>query len=415
MQLTRLPSHKALWKAFILLLVLGYVGVAVRDSAALSLGWSDQPREIKRAVALDPSSALYRDRLGEYFMFSEQRPDLAIRQYESAVTLNPYIADYWLDLASAYSATGAADQQKLALERALSVDPKTPAVSQQVANALLFRGDLRDALKIYRTVMETDPWDVDSTLQICWQATHDVDMMSEALPPVPSVYLAFLNLLIGQQKTTEAEQVWPRLIGLGQAFDPSLAKPYVEYLIAQHHVGHAREAWENLGRMDPGFRRYLSSAQNLVVNGGFEEKIVNMGFDWRYMVEPHVVLAVDTEQFHGGSHSLSITFDGEAVIDTGLTQFIPVNANTRYSFSAYAMADDISAVQGPQFVISDVDDTKSLLTTEELLGTTTWKQVSGSFETGPNTDLVSVKITRPAGAGRITGKLRIDDVAMVTQ
>jgi hypothetical protein len=408
-------ASKVIGKICCLVLIFAYVGVAVSDGLAYALGSSNDPQSIQLAITLNPSDAVYRNQLGQYFMFAEQRPDLAIPPYQSAVTLNPHVADYWLELANAYSSTGARDLQVGALERALEVDPHTPIVSRQVANAFLIRGDLHKALGMYRLLLQADPEATESTLEICWQETHDIDLMSEALPPTPSVYLEFLNLLISEQNTQEAEHVWSRLIALDQPFDPSLATPYIEYLIAQGDFDHARAAWESLGRIEPGFRPYLASAANLVVNGGFEEKILNMGFDWRYVPAPHAVLALDTEQYHSGARSLLITFDGEAVVDTGLSQLIPVDENTRYGFSAYAKADDISAAQGPQFVVSDANTQSPLLLTEELLGTTSWRQLGGSFKTGPHTNLVSLKIVRPPGAGRITGKLWIDDVIVVSQ
>ena len=408
------PFSQVVAKISCLILVAAYIGIAVCDLLAYRLGSSDEPRAIKQAIALNPWNASYRNRMGQYFMFSEQRPDLAIQQYQSAVTLNPHMADYWLDLANAYLSTGAGDKQELALERALAVDPNTPIVLRQVANAFFMRGDLHKALGMYRFLLQTDRWETEPTLQICWQGTHDIDVMSEVMPPIPRVHLVFLKILIAEGKTDESELMWSRLIALQQPFDTTLAGPYVEYLIAQHDVNHARAAWEDLGRMDPHFRPYLPSAGDLVVNGGFEEKIINMGFDWRYVVEPHAVVAVDTAQFHSGSRSLSVTFDGEAVVDIGLSQYIPVDANRRYNFTAYARADDISAAQGPQFVISDAFTKNPFLQTEELLGTTGWRQFSGSFQTGPNTSLVSLRIMRAAGAGRITGKLGIDDVVVVS-
>jgi len=140
-----------------------------------------------------------------------------------------------------------------------------------------------------------------------------------------------------------------------------------------------------------------------------------MGFDWRYDVHPHIALALDAEQSHEGSRSLSMTFDGEKVVDTGLSQSIAVDANTRYNFSAYMKTDDIFAAHGPQVVISDAYTKNPLLLTEELLGTTSWRQVRGSFETGQSTDLVSLKIMRAPGAERITGRLWIDDVVIKKQ
>jgi tetratricopeptide (TPR) repeat protein len=407
--------NKLFWKILCLLSLLAYIGIAARDYVAYRLASSEQPRAIEQAIVLDPSNAGYRNRLGEYFMFSEQRPDLAIPRYKSAVALNPHNADYWLDLASAYASTGASEQQERVLERALEVDPNTPLVSREVANAFLVRGDLQKAFGIFRILLQTDPWQTEPTLQICWQATHNIDMMNYVLPPTPGVYLALLKLLTGEGNTEAAERIWSRLVALQQPFDPQLATPYFEYLIAQHDVAAAYAAWNDMARIDPSLRSYRASAANLVVNGGFEERLLNMGFDWRYEVHPDVTLALDTQQFHDGSRSLSVTFGGAAVVDTGLSQLIAVDPNTRYNFSAYVRTDDIFAAHGPQFAISDAYTKNVLLLTEELLGTTGWRQVSGSFKTAPRTGLVLLKITRASSAGRITGGLWIDDIVLARE
>jgi hypothetical protein len=407
--------YKRLWKILCLFLVLAYTGIAGRDYVAYRLASSEQPYALEKAIALDPANAGYRNRLGYYVMFSEHRPDLAIPLYKSAVTLNPHIAEYWLDLATAYASIGAGEQQERALERALEVDPNTPQVSREVANAFLIRGDLQKGLGIFRVLLQADPLEPETTLQISWQVTHNIDTMNDLLPPIPNVYLAFLKLLTGEGNTEAAENIWPRLVALHKPFDPQLATPYFEYLIAQHDVDAAHAAWNDLARIDADFRPYRASAANLVVNGGFEEKPLNMGFDWRYEVHPYVTLILDAEQSHEGRRSLSITYDGEKVVDSGLSQFIAVNPNTSYHFSAFVKADDLFTAHGPQFVISDAYSKSSLLLTEEVLGTTTWKQVSGSFKTGTSTNLVLLKIARAPDAGRITGRLWIDDVVLARE
>jgi tetratricopeptide (TPR) repeat protein len=392
-----------------------YIGIVVRDSVASRLASSGEPQGIRQAVALDPGNARYRNRLGEYFLFSERRPDLAVAQYQFAASLNPHIAEYWLDLASAYFSTGAFDQQQQALERALEVDPHTPSTSREVANAFFSRGDSQKALKIYRVLLETDPWNTESTLEICWQGTHDIDLMSEVLPPTPNVHLVFLNQMIAEQRGDEASQVWSRLIALQKPFDPALAKPYLEYLIAQQDINRALAVWTDLGRVNASFRPYLPSGGNLVVNSGFEKKILNMGFDWSYVANPHAVLGADSSEFHSGSHSFSVTFNGDAVANVGLSQLIPAEANSSYDFTAYAKAEDISTASGPQLAVSDAHTMTPLVLTEELQGTTDWKRLNGSFRTGPNTNLLSVRILRVPGTERITGKLWIDDITVVKQ
>ena len=411
----RLPISTMIGKIFLLLLASGYIGIVVRDNVASCLAGSGEPQGIKRAVALDPGNARYRNRLGEYFLFSEQRPDLAVPQYQLAASLNPHIAEYWLDLANAYFSAGALDQQQHALDRALEVDPQTPSTAREVANAFFSRGDSRKALKIYRAVLEADPWSTESTLEICWQGTHDLDQMSEVLPPAPDVHLVFLKQLIAEDRSDETGQVWSRVIALHKPFDPVLAKTYLDYLIAQRDIHRAQTAWIDLGRVNVDFQPYLPSGDNLIVNGGFEEKILNMGFDWSYGVNAHAVLSIDPSQFHGGRHSLSVAFNGDAVADVGLSQLIPVETNSSYDFTAYAKAEGISTASGPQLVVSDAHNMTPLLRTEELQGTTDWKRLNGSFKTGPNTDSLFVRILRAPGTERITGKIWIDNVSMVKQ
>lgn len=406
--------YKIFWKTLCLFVGFAFIGVAVRDYVAYRLSVSQQPYAMEEAVALNPSDASYHSRLGEYFMFSGRRPDLAVLQYRSAVALNPHVADYWLDLASAYASTGANEQQVQALENAHQVDPTTPEISWQVGTGFLNRGDIGKAFEMFRLVLQSES--SRPALRVCWYTTHDLKRVMDVLPPKPAEYLDFINLLISERQTGAPEKVWSQLVSVRQPFDPQEAKPYFEYLISEHQVDGAQQAWNDLDRLDPGFRPYLRSAGNLAVNGGFEEKPLNMGFDWRYQDQSEVTLTLDGDHVHQGRRSLSITFNGAAVTDTSLSQLVAVEPNTRYDFSAYVKADNIFAAEGPQFVIADAYSPKApLLLTEEFLGTSDWKQVRGSFETSPGTDLVSLKIMRPAGAAQITGKLWVDDVSVVKE
>src|SRR5437588_7213040 len=341
-------------KLICLLSVTAYIAGTMREYIASYLGTSQGRHAMQEAIALEPSNAEYRHSFGSYFVLSEQRPDLAIPHYRSAVTLNPHLADYWLDLAKAYASTGDAQQQRLALERALEVDPKTPAVFWEVANAFLMRGDVQKAFRTFRFVLDTDPSQVQITVQICWYATQNLDMMiSDLLPPIPGGYLELLRLVVEEGRKDEADKIWSRLVVLRQRFDPRLAMPYVDYLIAQHDIEHARAAWGELGRINPEFWPYLASAANLVVNGGFEREFLNTGFDWRQEGKSGVTLAMDAQQFHSGRRSLSLVFNGGAVLDTGASQSIAVDPDNEYKFTAYARTDNVLAAQGPQFVISE--------------------------------------------------------------
>ena len=412
-----LPSScsRILLKTICLCATLAYVGTAARDYLAYWLASSEQRDRLEKAIALDPTNAEYRHRLGYYFMFVERRSDMAVPMYKSAVTLNPHIAEYWLDLASAYAAVGAPEQQEQALNRAVEVEPRTPLILQQAATAFVVRGELKKAFKLFRSALEGDPSEDEPTITLCWQAAHNVDAMKDVLPRTPQAYFVFLSLLISEQNDIAAQKTWSDLISLSQRFPLQLARPYLDYLVMQRQFEAVRAAWVDLAKVDVDFRRYLPSAENLIVNGSFEEPLLNMGFDWRYADRSDAKFALDGEQARQGSRSLLVSFDGEALVDIGVSQLIALDANTRYSFRAYVKSDNIFAAHGPRFVISTVDTRSSLLLTDELLGTSAWKQVGGTFATDPTTRMVLLKVMRAPGAGRITGRFWIDAVSLVRE
>jgi len=398
------------------LIVIGfYLLFAGRAYLAAHLAKQTDLPDIQTAIQLEPSNAEYRALLGRYLALSGTSLDEAISDFRIAVQLNPHESKYWLDLASAYHVAGHIDEQAQSVEQAVEADPTTPNVAWAAANFFLIQGNLGKALPCFRTVLANDPDAVDSTLQICWRATGDANQMfDQALPRRPDLYLSFLRLLVAKQEVASAESAWDHLIGLRQTFPPKLAFPYFRLLLAKQEVAAAKTAWQQLAQVDQEIQPYLPSRENLIVNGGFEENLLNGGFDWWYESNPHAALAIDTDRFFGGTRSLSVTFDGRNAPDAGIAQLIPVKADTDYEFSAESRTQDIDSASGPRFAITDAyTTTVSYVLTDDLLGTNPWHRQQARFHTGPGTNLLFLKVIREPAAPLIRGKLWIDDVRLV--
>jgi len=374
----------------------------------------DLPK-LEKAVRLEPSNAEYRALLGRNRPLSGASLDEAISDYRIAVHLNPYESRYWLDLSEVYQIAGRTDEEAQSVERAVEADPTTPHVAWEAANFFLIQGNLGKALPYFRTVLENDPDAVDRALQICWRATGDANqILDQALPRRPDLYLSFLRLLVTKQEVVPAENAWDQLIGLRQPFPPKLAFPYFRLLLAKQEVTAAKTGWQQLAQVDQEIQPYLPSRENLIVNGGFEENLLNGGFDWWYESNQHVALAIDTDRFYDGTRSLSVTFDGRNAPDAGIAQLIPVKPDTDYEFSAESRTQDIDSASGPRFAITDAyTTTSSYVLTDDLLGTNPWHKQRARFRTGPSTNLLLLKIIRQPAAPLIRGKLWIDDVRLV--
>ena len=391
-----------------------YVGLALRAFLAAHLAAKLEVSKTLKAIQLEPGNAEYRDFLGRNLALSGSTLDEAISNYRTAVELNRYEARYWLDLAGAYQFAGRTEEQGDSLERAAQADPTTPHVAWEAGNFFLVRGDREKALRYFRVVLANDPEAVDSTLKLCWRAAGNAtEILDQALPPRADLYLSFLQFLVTRQEATAAENVWDRLIGLRQAFPAKPALPYFQLLIAKQEVLAAKSAWQQLSSEDPSLQKYLPSNENLVINGGFEENMLNGGFDWWYQSLPQAALAIDTSDVHSGTRSLSVTFDGHNVPGPALVQFIPAKPNTSYKFSAACRTENIDTASGPRFAIVDAYTNSSYVLTDDTLGTTPWRLQQASFQTGPSTNLLVLKVARDPATPLIRGKLWIDDFKLV--
>jgi Flp pilus assembly protein TadD len=390
-----------------------YLQFALRAYLASHLAATPDLSNLNKATRLEPSNAEYRELLGRNLALSGASLDEAISDYRTAVHLDPYEARYWLDLAGAYQVAGRIREQEESVEHAVEADPTTPHVAWEAANFFLVQGDQERALRNFRVVLANDPEAVDSALQLCWRATGDANqILDRALPRRPDLYFSFLSLLISKQEVAAAENVWNHLIALNQEFSTKLAFPYFRFLIAKQEVAAAQTAWQQLAGVNRSLQPYLPSRANLIVNGGFEENVLNGGFDWWYESNPHAALAIDTSEFYSGTRSLSVTFDGLNPGDAGILQFIVVKPHTDYEFSAESRTEDIESASGPRFAIVDAYTNASYVLTDDLLGTNPWRAQHARFQTGPNTNLVLLKIVRQPGVPLIRGKLWIDNLRL---
>ena len=238
--------------------------------------------------------------------------------------------------------------------------------------------------------------------------------MTKAMPATPGARLALLKLLVDQKQWDSAQSVWQQVIQNRQSFDSKNALFYVDALVAQGNVDSAAQAWQTLASRDTQIAE-RSTKGNLLVNASFEQNILNGGFDWIYQRIDGVDVSVETAEFHSGSRSLALNFDMENIGVTGLKQFVPVQPNSRYSFSAWMRADSVETANGPRLLLSDAKTHQPVFSSEDALGTFPWRRITGGFVTGPGSDLLELSVVRNPANGRIRGKIWIDDLELVRE
>jgi hypothetical protein len=187
---------------------------------------------------------------------------------------------------------------------------------------------------------------------------------------------------------------------------------YVRYLVDRRDVAYARQAWQQAASLSD-LSGYQASPENLVVNGDFSLPVLNGGFDWLYEKSSDVALALDPSELHSGHRSLSIIFDSRGIEDAGIRQLIPVEPNRKYEFSAYFKSEGLEGAGGPRFLLEDQFNGAHYFASEELKDADLWRQIEGTFSTGPDAKLLVLRIGRVPAGNAIRGKLWIGGVRLV--
>ena len=407
------PWRKRLVVAIATVLACGYLALAGRLFLASWFADKVALASLQRAVRLDSNNADYRDHLGRYFALIARDPVSAAGAYRAAVDLDPHSARYWFDLASAYQILGNIGQQTDALAHAIQADPTTPDVAWEAANLYLVQGQDDKALREFRVVLQNDPSLANSAMQLCWRIKPDADvLLAEVVPPQPQAYIAFLELLMAKQETAATAKVWDALMRIQQPFARSFLFEYFRYLILHKDVDDAFSVWQE-GASRFALTSYVPMAYNLIVNGDFGLDILNAGFDWQYEKQRSVTLTLDPSDSHAGHRSLLISFDGPGVSDAGIYQFVPVQPNTTYDFSAYYKNGGLEGAGGPHYTLQDFYTGVVAFDSDELRDAGFWKSVTGEFTTGADTRLLLLHVRRLPEGSPIRGKLWIDDFRLV--
>jgi tetratricopeptide (TPR) repeat protein len=388
-----------------------YLAFSATQFLAATLSQVPRASDLRIAVKLDPLNAEYRDNMGRFELLIQQSPANALTWLETATALNPDNSSYWLDRAIAQQIAGDLAGERNSLEQVTATDPHSSVLAWQVANLYLAQGATELALREYRKVLENGPALTPQVLQVCWRIRPDLDFLLQNVVPA-NADEPFLSFLVSNNEPDAAAKVWERIISLQQPIERRFLFDYLRHLFAEHNPSQAARVWQEAATLS-GLAAYQPTAANLVVNGDFSLDILNGGFDWSYQKTSAVSLAIDPLESHSGSRSLRIVFQGQGIEDAGIRQLVSVDPNTTYQFSAYYKAQGMDGAGAPKFAIQNVYSEATLFISDDLRDSELWTRVNGSFITGADTRLVSLRVARVPAGRPIRGKLWIDDLRLV--
>ncbi len=415
-------------KGVLIVLAVGvYIALAVWISKTYLAGRAaEKPtrQDLQLAVKYDPSNSSHHLRLARIFQYSltDIDPERAIDQLRRATELNPYSAEPWVDLAAALEFQGKVAEAEACLRRADFLAPRIPRAQWAIGNFFLLHGNVDEAFRHFRVVLAGSTDYNQALFNTAWKASGDATKILEELIPrdIPTEF-SYLNFLVQQEHYTEAQSVWKRIGNSPEDFPPTQAAAYINSLIRARRPTEAYQVWTDLIRRGLIKSTYEASPQNLIVNGDFEENLLEMSFDWQLARADGVFAGLDRTTFHSPSFALLIQFMGESNINYGHTlQYVKVDPRRRYRLQGYMKSEDITTDSGPRLEVRDAYDMAALnLATEGLTGTSMgWTPLTLDFVTGPDTELIIVRVARRPSRkldNLISGKVWVDDIALTPQ
>ncbi len=367
------------------------------------------------AVSHEKKNATYHYLLGRFYQYNSEGTDLtkAIKYYEESIRLSPLQGGCWLDLAKAYRAAGLTENAGNALERAVRLIPKSPAVMWEAGVFYLINGDIDRSVRSLRNFILLNPGRQVDAYDLVWKIPLNSQYILENLiPDSYPYYKNYLLYLISTNRIEEAKYLWNKIKGL--PVEDELFLRYTDFLISRHLYEDAESIWKDF--IDKKFKGKKENQPSLLWNGSFEYDILNGGFDWKISETKGADVFLDWGVRIFGDRSLGVTFDGTQ--NPGITiasQVVRVVPQAKYLLRGNIKTDSLTTTNGLFFSVEGHDCRGLYKKSDVITGTNLWREINVEFEVPPECSAVSIKVRRERSNklnNKISGSAWIDGISL---
>jgi hypothetical protein len=388
--------------------------IVVTNMAELHLQ-SDEKGAALQALEWQPTNA--QALFSEGMRLAATNPPQAMARLQAGIRNNPTDGPAFAAIALLKEKDGQPVEAELTMQAAAQLAPRRVDVQLDVARFWFRRGDVSRAMKHL---------DVALTFGGNLHAQVFPDLLKLAEDPATR-QAAYAGLL--QQPVTW----WPQFFGYAatkatsvdtlralfqmqaggpNAITTSEMRAYLQRLQQDNLWIESYFVWLN----QLGNERL--NAMGNVFNGGFEEPISNLGFDWIITPAPQVV--VDAVATFGaiGQKALRVVFRGPRIQFQHIKQFVMLDPGT-YTLRGRSRPENFEAAEGLQWSLYCVGATNALASSERFTGTDHWQHFSVQFKVPAQNCAVQMLRLELAGRSALDyeakGAIWFDEMSIVRQ
>jgi tetratricopeptide (TPR) repeat protein len=386
-----------------------------------------------RALNYDPANAelwWHRGRLS-YNSMEHQDIAQAIRDYRKALSLNPRLAQVWVDLALCCEQTGDEGCAESALEKACATRTYSPLIRWQTGNFYLRRGNLEKMYESFMMACDYDSEKLGIAIDLAWRADPDHSrILRKLIPDTLPANLQYLDYLVFRDELELARPAWERCLAneIPQDFEfkPAASFAFIDHLLAKSRIPDALKVWgEALEKSGTGLHdtRFPSGSSatgtgeapvNLLWNGSFEYDPLRGGFGWRYPEMKAVKFQIDLEDRLEGLKCMKITFGGTNIAFSHLSQIVPVPGPGNYILEYFLKAEGLSTDQTPYFGVTGYPEPGCVSFRSGMFpASTTWRKETAKFTVDAGCPAIRLTLQRDTSAkfdNELKGTLWLDNI-----
>jgi len=400
------------------------IGLAIASVMAIAIAWRvvvvNMAEHFGRAAtdAQDAMAALKWDARQAEALYaeghndSETNPPEARKRLKAAILANPSDGRSYAALALIYEKeqnTAAADA---AMATAGAMAPRRVDVQQDAAAYWMRRGDVRQAMEHWNVVLKFAPevWPkVFPSLLLVAQDPRNHQAFAPLLKEEILWWPQFFRYVASNAQRLETVRALYslQLKGPNDA-TPEALKAYLERLQREGYWTESYFAWLNSLPNDQ-----TKSVGN-IFNGGFEEPLSNLGFDW--ISTPAGYILVETAPTYGitGQRALHVVFRGPRQRFRHFGQYLMLPAG-EFSLRGRARPESLETQGAVQWGVYCLDGDEALGKSERFAGTDQWRHFSFQFTVPAD---CPIQLLRLEVAGRAwldyetKGGIWFDDIAV---
>jgi hypothetical protein len=370
---------------------------------------------LEYAIRLEPHNAELYWRLGRAELFSESgSPAAAVAALGEATHLDPRSGTYWVDLSQARENSGDAKGAERALEQARAAEPRTPRVLWQSMNFALRNSEPARALELGSELLAVAP---PYTARVLPQLSEVADLstlIKTVLPVDREAIDEAIPYLCNRLDHKSAGALWNRVVATGISPSSFYLLRFLDTLIAQGEGELAGRVWA-----DSIQRGWIAGdpqgLEEPLYNSDFHRPMLGFGFDWKVTPQEETSVWVSDEGPQPGQPCLCADFSARARADFyHVSHAVVVEPGGRYLLTARMRVRHLATRAGSFLSVSGIDAAgRQPATTDHMVGSTGWQDVSAEFAAGPDAHLAQVVLARPgvgADEPAASGQVCIADV-----